>query len=472
VLAALAATASAHHAVSTTNAQAQAAFDRGLTLLYAYNGPWAGEQFSEALKIDPHLAMAAWGQAMAAGPDLNTPLDRDHFQSARRAAQRAESLAAYASPQDRAYIDAVAARYAGSYSDRDAQETHYRDAMAQLVARYPFDDDAATLDAEALIEHVGTPGVWSADGREATPTGQQILSLIQNVLARDPTHLYANHLCMHAYDFAHDRAAALTCADRVASWTFTPGEEHVAHMPAHTYIEVGQYAKAVRVSEYAWMLRQEATQPLRYGAHDAYTGWSAAMMLGDPYVAQTWAVRTGQQYNGSDLWATWARFGQWQRIATSSSQSEFYAPLTRGWTDLHYGVLNDARKMLALYSNADTDYRWLLEAAIDERQNNIPQAIDAFQHAILYQQHEDEAETLPLFPANELLGAFYLRQKRYTDARDTFEATLTRYPNDPRALYGLALAQRALGQNERSAIALKSFSGIWNAPTPPALDAL
>jgi tetratricopeptide (TPR) repeat protein len=125
--------------------------------------------------------------------------------------------------------------------------------------------------------------------------------------------------------------------------------------------------------------------------------------------------------------------------------------------------------MLALYGNADTDYRWLLQAAIAEHDGKINEAVDALDRAMAYQQREDQAETLPLFPANEYLGALYYRQKQYAQARDAFQKALVRFPNDPRALYGLAMAERALGQTVSSADTLKTFNSIWNAPTLPDL---
>jgi tetratricopeptide (TPR) repeat protein len=192
-------------------------------------------------------------------------------------------------------------------------------------------------------------------------------------------------------------------------------------------------------------------------------------MLGNLQVAQIWAKRVGQAYGGSDMWATWARFGEWQRIASSTSTNEFYAPLTRGLADVHLGALSDARKMLGLYGNIDADYRWLLAAAIDEQDGRIADAVNALNRAIAYQTREDGAEQIPVFPAGEALGALYYRQKRYEEAADAFRATLARYPNDPRALYGLALVQKALGQAVSSDQTLKSFTSIWTDPTPPNL---
>lgn len=464
LVAALGSSPVVHHAVSTTRPQAQAAFDRGLTLLYAYNGDAARAAFETALQRDPNLAMAAWGEALAEGTDLNTPLNEARFTRAHEAAQRAQDLAIHASAQERLYIDAVAKRYAGTYTQHDADDQQYRAAMGALVAAYPLDDDAAMLYAEALLEHSGV--------EQPDP---QALTLISQVLTRDPNHLFANHLCMHAYDYAADRTAALVCADRMSRWTFDPPEEHLAHMPAHTYMETGQYAKALAASEAAWRLREQwnaqASPPyaLKYGPHDAYTGWTAALMLGDLQVAEHWAARVGYEYEGSDLWATWARFGEWKLIASSRAANEFYAPLARGLTGVHLGAIGDARKMLALYGNIDADYRWILAAAIDEHDGRVDTAAEDLQRAIAYQQRENGAEQLPIFPAGESLGALYYRHNQYEKARDAFAATLTRYPNDPRALYGLALSQRALGQEVSSAQTLKSFTAIWNVTTPPDL---
>jgi len=453
-----------HHTVTTSVPQAQAAFDRGLTLLYAYNGPAAERAFATALQLDPHLAMAAWGEALASGADLNTPLTDAMFSAAHDASLRARALEPYASAEERMYIDALVTRYAGTYAQRDSDEAQYRAAMAALVSAYPLDDDAATLDAEALLEH---SGVEQPD--------LEAIALINRVLVRNPNHLFATHLCMHAYDFAADRTSAVICADRMSGWTFDPAEEHLAHMPAHTYIEVGDYAKALAASENAWRLREQwNAQPdppfkLRYGPHDAYTGWTAALMLGNLQAAQVWAARAGHEYEGSDMWATWARFGLWQRIAVSSAQNEFYAPLSRGLADIHLGAVNDARTMLGLYGNIDADYRWLLAAALDDHDGRLSAAVSDLQRALAYQQREDGAEQLPVFPAGEALGALYYRHNEYAQASAAFTATLARYPNDPRALYGLALAQHALGQEVSSQQTLKTFSAIWNDTTPPNL---
>src|SRR5579864_4012710 len=69
------ASAYAHHPVSTTSTAAQVAFDRGLTLMYAFNRHAARGAFEQAAKADPHLVMAYWGIALSYGPNINVPID-------------------------------------------------------------------------------------------------------------------------------------------------------------------------------------------------------------------------------------------------------------------------------------------------------------------------------------------------------------------------------------------------------------
>ena len=53
-----------HHPTSTDSPAAQACFDRGLTLYYAYNRLASQRAFECAAKADPSFAMAYWGIAL------------------------------------------------------------------------------------------------------------------------------------------------------------------------------------------------------------------------------------------------------------------------------------------------------------------------------------------------------------------------------------------------------------------------
>src|SRR5687767_6837035 len=101
-----------HRAISTKVPQAQQYFDQGLRLVYGFNHAEAIRSFTRATELDPTCAMCWWGIAYAYGPHVNAGMDSASGVSAYQAAQKALSLGRNAPPRERAYIRAVAARYA------------------------------------------------------------------------------------------------------------------------------------------------------------------------------------------------------------------------------------------------------------------------------------------------------------------------------------------------------------------------
>src|ERR1700687_462553 len=77
------------HAVTTSNVLAQALFDEGMTYLYAYNRPAAQRAFAAAAKVDPKLAMAHWGVAIALGSNINVHVSPKEEKQAYREVQKA-----------------------------------------------------------------------------------------------------------------------------------------------------------------------------------------------------------------------------------------------------------------------------------------------------------------------------------------------------------------------------------------------
>ena len=78
-----------------TSRRRSAFFDQGLRLLYAFNHQEARRAFREAARLDPALAMAYWGQAMALAPNLNAPMTPEKRpRGASTAIQQARATAA------------------------------------------------------------------------------------------------------------------------------------------------------------------------------------------------------------------------------------------------------------------------------------------------------------------------------------------------------------------------------------------
>src|SRR5437016_1189304 len=98
---------SLHHPVSTANPEAQRFFNQGLALVFAFNHDEAVRSFKRAAELDPKLAMAHWGVALALGPNINLDVDPAREKAAYEAVQSALLLAAGGSENERAYITAL-----------------------------------------------------------------------------------------------------------------------------------------------------------------------------------------------------------------------------------------------------------------------------------------------------------------------------------------------------------------------------
>jgi hypothetical protein len=236
---------SVHHPVTTKNKLAQAYFDQGMRLVYAFNHEAAIKSFTRAWELDRNLAMAQWGIAYALGPNINHPMDPQAHKAAYEALERAIALKPRTSPAERAYIDALTKRYsANADADVAPLQVAYRDAMRELIRRYPNDNDAAVLYAESLMD-LNPWKFWAPDGTPAEGT-LEIVAVLERVLKRAPDHTGANHYYIHAVEASPEPAKALPSAKRLA--TLAPSAGHLVHMPAHIYIRTGNYLEAAHAN--------------------------------------------------------------------------------------------------------------------------------------------------------------------------------------------------------------------------------
>jgi hypothetical protein len=186
--------------VSTSNADAQKAFDQGLNWSYSFNHGDAERAFREAARLDDGLAMAWWGIALVNGPHINnTAVDEAHARTAWEALAEAKKRREGASDVEKALIDALGARYAWPQpADRHPLDEAYAAAMADVFKRFPQDADVATLSAEALMD-VRPWNQWTADG-QPQPGTLEVLEALETAKRLDPNHPGALHLTIHALE--------------------------------------------------------------------------------------------------------------------------------------------------------------------------------------------------------------------------------------------------------------------------------
>jgi tetratricopeptide (TPR) repeat protein len=268
-----------HRPVTTSSADAQLWFDRGLTWTYAFNHEEAVACFEKAAEADPDCAMAHWGIAYALGPNYNKPWEAfdgaelvDTVARTHGAVERAHEKAAHATPVERALIEALRARYpqAEAAEDCSVWNEPYADRMLAVYEDAPGDPDVATLCADALMNL--TPWqLWDlrtgrpADGAR-TLEAKAVLdgALTTDAGARHPGVL---HLYVHLMEMSPTPEAALTVADRLRG--AVPDAGHLHHMPSHLEVLCGDYRRVVSDNTVAVAADEKYLE--RAGAMNFYT---------------------------------------------------------------------------------------------------------------------------------------------------------------------------------------------------------
>jgi tetratricopeptide (TPR) repeat protein len=252
-----------HYPITTGAPAAQAYFDQGLRLYYAFNHQEAIRAFRHATTLDPSCAMCFWGIAQALGPNINMPMDPSVAVDAWEAIETAQSLAAGTSARERVIIEASALRYAPSpEAPRAPLDSAYALALARGAERFPNDLEIATLSAEARM-NLRPWSYWTGEG-EPEPGTPELLETLERVLAANRDHPGACHFYIHAVEAVHpDRA--VPCAERLAA--LMPGAGHIVHMPGHIYIRVGRYADAIAANEHAVHADESYIRDQRPGAN-------------------------------------------------------------------------------------------------------------------------------------------------------------------------------------------------------------
>jgi len=456
----------AHRAVSTSSVQAQVAFDEGLTLLYAFNPQEARRAFERATAADPNLAMAYWGIAMSYGVNVNTPYDANSQRQGHDAIAKAQTKLETATPVERTLIDAAVQRFAhAGKNDGDASARAYRAAMLAAAEASPADDDVVTLAAESDMD-AHPWGYWKDDGKPEEGTPEMIREL-ETVLARDPSHIGANHYLIHAVEASNHPEEALAAARRLAADDFEPAAEHLAHMPAHTFMRTGDYAAAgeanVRALDdfHAYLGGLHAPGHETYYGHDCLFGVDALMMAGEHAAADKVAAsceEAARRYEGYVA----LRFHRTSDLAQYASETAFL----RGMSDAFNGRLSEAlsaaQQLDALKQDTATIGADVLRAKIHDLKGEVDLEIASLEKAVAEQDKLGYSEPPQwFFPVRESLGGAYYRAGRYAQAERTFRDDLAKNPHNPRSLFGLAKTLAHEGRDQEAGTTQQAFAAAW-----------
>jgi len=497
--------------ITTSSDLAQRYFDQGLMFVYGFDHFEAARSFEAAIEHDESCAMCHWGLALALGPHINAPMMPEAVPVAVGASQRALELAADASAWERAYIEALAERYGPeALEDRSHLDLAYADAMREVVAAYPDDLDAATLFAEALMNLIPW-NYWDVYGEPREET-VELVAALESVLERDPYHPGANHHYIHAVEASPAPERAEGAADRLVELDIQIG--HMIHMPSHIYARIGRWHDASSANEraivadhaYLEAYEAEGLVPLLYHPHNVhFLSWTAgiegrselALEAAADVVAATPAELAGELpfLNGFLVTPLYAmvRFERWDDILAAEAEAEAEADphafvtaarhYARGRAYAGLGRLDEAANeadALRRIATSEAAAGWEMPEAFFPGRTMVSIMLDVLAADLaLARGAQDEAvqllsravatqDALPYMEppywsvsARLDLGRALLAAERYAEAAEVYEADLEVYPNNGWALFGLAQALEASGDDAAAEAALQAFEQAW-----------
>jgi tetratricopeptide (TPR) repeat protein len=491
--------------VSCQPGSAQAFMNQGLNLAYAFNHAEAGRAFAEAARLDPHCAMAYWGQALVLGPNINAPMDPTSEATARKFIDQAMTMKQHVTERERAYIDALALRYTGDAKDRTSADQTYAGAMRLMHEQYPDDLDAASLFAEAMMD-LRPWNYWMRDGRPY-PGTEQIGATLDRVLARNPAHPGALHLSIHLWE-AHQPEKAEGVADRLL--TLAPAAGHLVHMPGHIYQRLGRYEDVIKANQlaivadedYISQCRAQGIYPLGYYPHNIHFLWFGATMAGQSQVAIDAARKTvasipKQAVEELPILQAFllvedfslVRFGKWDEILAlpalkyDSLFTQGVRHYARGMAFTRKKQFDSAKKELTAVEKIAANPQLIATPA--SMSLNLPDAVLKIAAASLAgemaAEQGDYARAIALldtavrlqdslaytepddwhYPARHSLAAVLLQAGRAAEAETVYWQDLKQHPKNGWALFGLAQAMRAQGNVEGAKAVDADFEQAW-----------
>jgi tetratricopeptide (TPR) repeat protein len=493
--------------VTTANERAQAFFDQGLRLAYAFNHGEAQRAFRVAQKLDPDCAMCFWGEALVLGPNINLPMPEDAVAPAYAAAQKAKALAGKASPREQALIGALAVRYSSDpKAARAPFDAAYAAEMAKVASQFSDDDEIATLYAEAVMD-LSPWDYWKPGGREPNPQSVPIVPTLERVLARNPNHPGAIHFYIHAVEASDRPKRAEPYADRLRG--AIPGAGHLVHMPSHIYYRVGRYLDALEDNKTAVKVDEKyladtnapmGVYRLGYYPHNVHFVMASAQMAGDGKTVIAAAEKLRELI--PDELAGGIAMVQPVKAAPYFAHAQFSTPETilalpdpgdaipyvkAMWLYTRGVALAQRRDFAGAAAAADAietlertaDFKLLKDSNVPAQQvlriartlilARVAQAKGDHRTAIArFEQAAALQDALPYteppywyYPIRQSLAAALLQAGRYAEAERQFQRALSRAPSNGWSYYGLAELYKARGNASAARKAEADLARIW-----------
>ncbi len=474
------------HFATSCNEVAQTEFNRAVALLHSFQFSRAIEGFNAVLGEDPTCGIAYWGIALSdwSNPFAPGAKDKSQLQAGHESAERGETVGAK-TERERAYIAAVGKLYSDYESTpQRARLINYRDAMAEVAAKYPEDDEAQIFYALALAASEDPADKTYADRLKAG-------AILEKLFEEEPTHPGLAHYIIHTYDVPALAGRALVAARRYSE--IAPDAPHALHMPSHTFTRTGYWQESIdsNIAAAAAARREGQTaEELHASDYEIYaylqTGQdeSAGRIVNSlPGIASRFdpkAVLSGAGGPAAGYFALaaiparyalerqdWKQAEQLAVRETPFAYTEAMTWFARGLGAARLGqpaAANESatglQKIQERLSKAGENY-WAQQVEIQELAVGAWAELAAGKKDEALRQMKSAAEMEdgteksavtpgPLAPARELLGEMLLQMNQPAQALEQFEATLKKEPGRFRALYGAAHAAQLSGNRNAS----------------------
>jgi len=490
-------------------------FDRALALLHNFWYVRALEQFNKISKNDPGCAMAYWGAAMTYNHPFWDPPSPSDEAAAWTLVQQGLT-ASEASAREKLYLAAVAALYkdAGA-GTKPARDQDYRDAMARAYAQYP-DDETALFYGLSILGAI-------AEGSKGFEGQGEAAKLFEAVYARHPDHPGVLHYLIHAYDDPGHAEQGLPAARAYAQ--AAAAVPHALHMPSHIFTRLGYWDESAETNLRGWESSEADVR--RAGESGAYRDFhnltyleyaylqlgrfrdakrtvdivaSQYQVLPDKQTASDTPELQSRHVRGRTIYAVpdrvvYAYFDMLTRYLVETGDwgaaaklplvvpSRDFVAVKLQWEAIaaaennHADVAKTAAEQLALLARAGQHpfVRQIITLQAKEAQawasratGNADDAVAKMKEAVAIEDSIDDLSQppYPAIPTNELFGRLLMEMNRPAEAEQRFLETLKRTPGRPKAIYGIARAAEARGDNTTARQRYEEFLKIWKDADP------
>ena len=503
-------------AISTDVALAQTYFDQGLRLAWGFYFPESIASYQEASRLDPTHPMPYWGIAHAAGPNPNSRYAQmpDDPQGAGLAAiEAALDRIDRATPMEAALIKALYVFYnAKSIPDPRERDRAYLAEMRKLNKKHPYDPDIAALYAGSFMS-IRRWDYWDKSG-EAKGETLAVAEALEHVINTGDPHPGVFHLHIHLIEASLEPERAMVSADALEATLPIGG--HVVHMPAHIFVRVGDYQRAIDNNLRSLAVDKEfaqhwgdlplpsiGTYPLSHKIHAGHAldfVRYAATMQGSSELAIKSAKQMAEaiSQHGTPMgrtqkrvaapWVTLKIFGQWDELLTieslphSTPYLDGILSYVKGSAYIAKGSLDRAKQELSNIqriaqspdvsvnragATATAELLALAAHALDGEiklaEGDLAGAIAAFEKGVAledtnnYTEPPDWPQSMRLYLGNALMVA-----GRFEEAEAVFRKDLRWHQNNGWSLFGLMKALAAQNKKNEAKVIQKQWSSVWS----------